>query len=374
MRGPPEPLTAKDLLRRFLAPAIFVALVFSVYFRATADETPVAPSVGASGTAPPVERDVVQLEGRTMGTTFLVKVVGTLDGPAQQAIAAAVEAELAQVDLQMSTWRDDSELSRFNRHAGTTPFGVSPQVRAILLETVRVFEATEGAFDPTVGPLVRAWGFGGGDAPAAPLSDADIAAFRAHVGLGKVRIDREENTLAKSDPALELDLSAIAKGWGVDRVHRAVGALGHTDLMVEIGGEVRVSGRNARGERWRVGVERPDADRGTIHQVVELEDEAMATSGDYRNYIERDGARWSHTIDPRTGRPITHALASVTVLARDCTAADAWATALNVLGPEAGLAAADAHGLRALFLVRRGDGFASVRSAALEASDRLATP
>lgn len=373
MRGPPEPLTAKDLLRRFLAPAIFVALIFSVYFRATEEpEEPAAePAVDA---APDAEQDVVLLEGRTMGTSFSVKVVGDLSPEAQQALAQAVQAELDQVNAQMSTWREDSELSRFNRHGDATPFPVSPQTRAVVVEAARVWGATGGAFDPTVGPLVRAWGFGGGDAPAAPLDDARIAALQAHLGLDKVTVDREENTLAKVDPAVELDLSAIAKGWGVDRVHQAVVGLGHGDVMVEIGGEVRVSGRNARGERWRLGIERPDSGRGVVHQVVSLEGDAMATSGDYRNYVERDGERWSHTIDPRTGRPIKHGLASVTVLAEDCTTADAWATALNVLGPEEGPAVADAQGLKAYFLVRSGDGFEPRLSAALAASDRLPTP
>jgi thiamine biosynthesis lipoprotein len=371
MRGPPEPLTAKDLLRRFLAPAIFVALIFSVYFRATDDPTPATEDAAA---AAPAERDVVLLEGRTMGTTFSVKVVGELSAEQQRALAAAVQGELDTVNAQMSTWREDSELSRFNQHAATTPFDVSPETRAVVVEAARVWGATGGAFDPTVGPLVRAWGFGGGDAPAAPLDDAAIAELRAHLGLDKVAVDREEGTLTKSDPAVELDLSAIAKGWGVDRVHKAVTALGHEDVMVEIGGEVRVSGRSARGERWRLGIERPDSGRGVVHQVVALEGEAMATSGDYRNYVERDGQRWSHTIDPRTGRPITHGLASVTVIADDCTTADAWATALNVLGPDEGPAVADAQGLKAYFLVRAGDGFEPRLSAALAESDRLAGP
>ena len=383
MRGPPEPLTAKDLLRRFLAPAIFVALIFSVYFRAKTDNAG-ADVVGSGAAdaepdarqapAPPPERDVVVLEGSTMGTTFSVQVVGELDSDAQAALASAVQVELAKVDEQMSTWRDDSELSRFNRHAETTPFAVSPETRAVVVDAVRVFGATDGAFDPTVGPLVQAWGFGGGVTPGAPLTEQEVAPLLSHVGLGKIRVDREENTLTKSDPDVELDLSAIAKGWGVDRVHRAVRALGHTDTMVEIGGEVRVSGRNARGARWRLGIERPDAERGTVQQVVHLDDDSIATSGDYRNYVERGGERWSHTIDPRTGRPIEHGLASVTVIADHCTTADAWATALNVLGPEAGLVAADAQGLKALFLIRSGAGFTVVRSAALDASDRLTGP
>lgn len=373
MRGPPEPLTAKDLLRRFLAPAVFVALVFSVYFRTTdAPEPPLAQEdAGASGAA--VEEDVLLLEGETMGTRFSVKVVGSVEADAQQAILDAVQTELARVDEQMSTWRDDSELSRFNRHQDGTPFTVSPETRAVVEAAAAIWKASDGAFDPTVGPLVRAWGFGGGDRPESVLDDSEIEALLAHAGMQRIAVGPDV-ALTKTDAATELDLSAIAKGWGVDRVHGAVTALGHRDVMVEIGGEVRVSGRNARGERWRLGVERPDAQRGTVQQVVLLDDEAMATSGDYRNYVERDGTRWSHTIDPRTGRPITHGLASVTVLAADCMTADAWATALNVLGPEVGLAVADAEGLKAYFLVRTGDGFEPRRSAALAASDRLPVP
>lgn len=370
MRGPPEPITARDLLRRFLAPAVFVALVFSVYFRAT---EPAAPTRDGLEAVAPTERDVVLLEGRTMGTTFSVKVVGSLDAAAQQAVLEAVQGQLATVDAQMSTWRDDSELSRFNRHTEDTPFAVSPETRSVVESAAQVWRATDGAFDPTVGPLVRAWGFGGGAAPDAGLDDGTVQGLLDHTGMDRVTVGPGD-VLGKSDPVTELDLSAIAKGWGVDEVHRAVTGLGHEDVMVEIGGEVRVSGRNARGERWRVGVERPDADRGAVQQVVVLDGDAMATSGDYRNYVERDGERWSHTIDPRTGRPITHGLASVTVLASTCTEADAWATALNVLGPEQGLALADARGLKAYFLVRSGGGFRAVQSAALAASDQLPEP
>lgn len=376
MRGPPEPLTARDLLRRFLAPAIFVALVFSVYFRAQdgAGDGGSAPSIeGVPDTEPsPVrERDVVLLEGRTMGTTFSVKVVGSLDAAAQQALAEAVDAELELVISQMSTWISDSELSRFNAHASTAPFMVSPATSTVVDRAARVFSTTGGAFDPTVGPLVRAWGFGGGQAPAAALAADEIDSLREHMGMHQVTVDLTASAITKQDPAIELDLSAIAKGWGVDRVHAAVVGLGHPDVMVEVGGEVKVSGRNARGTRWRLGIERPDASRGVIQQVVELDGDAMATSGDYRNYVERDGQRWSHTIDPRTGRPITHELASVTVLADDCTTADAWATALNVLGPEDGPEMADAQGIKAYFIIRSPAGFAPLESAAMAASDRL---
>ncbi|MEC8423525.1 MAG: FAD:protein FMN transferase [Myxococcota bacterium] len=376
MRGPPEPLTARDLLRRFLAPAVFVALVFSVYFRAQdgpADGESATRADGVRETvrSPGHERDVVLLEGGTMGTTFSVKVVGTLDAAAQQALAETVDAELEQVISQMSTWIPDSELSRFNAHASTTPFPVSSATSTVVDQAAQVFAMTEGAFDPTVGPLVRAWGFGGGQAPAAALSADEIDSLRAHMGMHQVEVDLAASVITKQDPAVELDLSAIAKGWGVDRVHAAVVGLGHEDVMVEIGGEVRVSGRNARGARWRLGIERPDASRGVIHQVVQLDGDAMATSGDYRNYVERDGQRWSHTIDPRTGRPITHGLASVTVLADDCTTADAWATALNVLGPKDGPEIADSKGIKAYFIIRDADGFTPLQSAAMAASDRL---
>ncbi len=238
------------------------------------------------------------------------------------------------VDTAMSTYQDDSELSRFNRH-GTEPFEVSDSMIEVVSEAQRIAELSSGAFDITVGPLVDAWGFGpdpGGDPP-----DADtIAVLLADNGFRRLDVDPEQRTLQKENAAIRCDLSAIAKGYAVDRVALGLTDLGLVDFMVEIGGEVRAVGRNAVGEAWRIGIERPEAGSRGMWSAVALADAAMATSGDYRNYYEKDGVRISHTIDPRTGRPVTHRLASVRVIHPSCMTADALATAISVLGPEEG--------------------------------------
>jgi thiamine biosynthesis lipoprotein len=291
------------------------------------------------------------LEGRAMGTVFSVKVVPPrgLD-LTESGVASAVGAAIAAVDQRMSTYREDSELSRFNRH-GLGPFAASPELVEVMAEAQRVSALSDGAFDITVGPLVDAWGFGPKPTAASPSED-EIARLLSATGFGRLSVDAATGSLRKSLAELRCDLSAIAKGYAVDRVAEALAGLGVTGHMVEIGGEVRAAGRTADGGIWRIGIERPQQGRGDIWKVVELADAALATSGEYRNYYERDGVRISHTIDPRTGRPITHTLASVTVIHPICMTADALATALNVLGPEAGPDLAAREGIAALFLIR----------------------
>jgi FAD:protein FMN transferase len=222
----------------------------------------------------------------------------------------------------------------------------------VLKLALRVSEETGGAFDPTVAPLVRAWGFGA-DASEAPPTDEERAALVERVGWRRLRL--EGGGLAKTAPGLEIDLSAIAKGYAVDRVFDAVPgyALG---VMVDVGGEIRVGGTNRRGRPWRLAIESPTAERRGIQRILEVTDTAIATSGDYRNFYERDGRRYSHTIDPATGAPVTHRGASVSVLHEECALADAYATALLVMGPERGLAWARERNLPILYLVYDGEG------------------
>lgn len=290
--------------------------------------------------------------GDIFGTTYAVKVVGgELSGPA---LDTAVREALEAVDDTMSTYDPESDLSRFNAAPLGTSVSMDPLVFEVLALSAKVVEESDGAFDPTVGPLVRAWGFGPDEATAkAP----DVAALRDQVGWDKLEIDADGHTLTKAHAGQELDLSAVAKGYAVDRVAMALEAAGSERYMVEVGGEVRAAGLSPQGRPWRIGIERPDPSTRALHAAVELRDRAMATSGDYRNYREVEGRRVSHTIDPRTGRPIEHGLASVTVLADTCAEADAWATALNVLGPDAGLATARRVGLDAYLIVRSGSGF-----------------
>lgn len=300
------------------------------------------------------EPGALVVSGRTMGTLFTVTVPGagsTDEGP----VATAVQAELELVDARMSTYRDDSELSRFNRHGSPSPFPLSEETHAVVAAAQAVSRLTGGAFDITVGPLVDAWGFG----PARrsnPPSEAELERLRAHTGWRKLQLGESATTLAKEVQHLQCDLSAIAKGYAVDRVADALEGLGFTDYLVEVGGEVRAGGLNAEHERWRVGVERPDESGRLVQRVVEISNIAVATSGDYRNYRETDGARLSHLIDPRTGRPASTRVASATVLDASAMRADALATAMLVLGEAKGLELAAREGLEVLLLIRRPDG------------------
>lgn len=294
---------------------------------------------------------LTHLSGQTMGTTWAVKVVGLPCAPeeAQRAVSQALEG----VDLAMSTWKRESELSSLNRHQGPTPFPLSAATREVLALALQVSELSGGAFDVTVAPLVDAWGFGPPGAREPP-DPAALARLREAVGYRQLNLS--DAGVSKAQEQVQVDLSAIAKGYGVDRAAQALETLGARRYLVEVGGELRARGLNLEGVPWQVGVERPDPSGRFVQRVVPLLDAALATSGDYRNFFERGGRRFSHTIDPRTGRPIAHALASVTVVADTCARADALATALNVLGPEEGLALARREHLSAWFLSRLADG------------------
>jgi thiamine biosynthesis lipoprotein len=309
--------------------------------------------------------DRALLRGPTMGTDFTIVLPGPSaerDRAELERLQAQIDAELRAVNDEMSTYLVNSELSRFNR----APVGKPVEVSAHLLEVVRlaklVSEQSSGTFDVTVGPLVDEWGFGPGDRNERTEPTPErIAELQALVGDAKLEIDLTAGTLRKLVPGLRVDLSAIAKGHGCDRVATVIEAAGHHDYMVEIGGELRLRGAGPSGEGWAVAIERPTGDVAgvrAVHAILEITDVAVATSGDYRNYWSKGATRYSHTIDPRTGRPITHALASVTVVHPESAAlADAWATAFDVLGPDEGLALANRLDLAAYFLVRSDAGF-----------------
>jgi len=316
----------------------------------------------------PAEAQIEEFSGSTMGTLYSVKLAAPpLSSELRTRITEAIERELEFVDSRMSTWRGDSELSRFNQSKSTEPFPISPETFEVFRVAEEVSEASGGAFDVTVGPLVAAWGFGATDHLPEPPAPEELAALEGLIGHDGLHLEADPPSIAKRHPGMRCDLSAIAKGYAVDRVADALEDLGQTDYLVEIGGELRASGRKRDGTPWRVGIERPDTAERTSQLVLDLDDIGLATSGDYRNYYEADGVRISHTIDPRVRHPITHNLASVSVLHESTTRADALATALNVLGPEEGLSWATEHGLAAFFLVREAPG--RFRSAATPAFD-----
>lgn len=317
----------------------------------------------------PSHTDVVELTGTALGTTWFVKVVAPgLAIDERDEMLAAVYEQLDAVDRRMSTWDPDSELSKFNRSKSTAPFPVSKPTLEVFGIAREVSERTGGAFDVTVGPLVRAWGFGADAEPLETTPDeGKIARLRDHVGYRSLSVDPVAGTLRKEHVATEADLSAIAKGYAVDRIADALEGLGWRNVLVEVGGELGARGTRSDGGPWRVAVERPDTSGRSIFAIVELRNTGMATSGDYRSYILRDGVRLSHLIDPRSMRPIHHALASVSVIDPNTARADALATGLSVLGPEAGPALAEREEIAAYFIVREpGDklrGFASKRFA-----------
>jgi len=234
--------------------------------------------------------------------------------------------------------------------------------------------ATGGAFDITVRPLVRAWGFGAGAnrESAAPGED-ELARLRGSVGYDKLELHPSPPSLRKRAPGVEIDLDGVAPGWAVDRIAARFEALGIHDYIIELGGEVLARGLNPAGRRWRVAIETPRAGERQAYAVIELDGVGVSTSGDYRDYREVEGRRISHTIDPRSGTPVAHGLASVTVVHESVAAADAWATALMVLGPEDGMALARREHLAALFIQRRAQEGAFVESATPE-FDRLRLP
>ena len=295
----------------------------------------------------------VVLSGGTMGTTWTVKLAGEDLGPdVIREAGRVIGAALDDVVARMSTWEETSEISNFNALESRKPFQVSEPVIDVLSIAREINLRSSGAFDVTIGPLVEAWGFGSAAPLEEELSEGRIRALLRRVGPSVLEIDADKKTLRKTHPLAKLDVSAIAKGYGVDRVAAALESLGHTDYLVEVGGELKASGRRRDGELWRVAIERPSEAIRLMQRVIVLEDQALATSGDYRNFYEIDGKRLSHTLDPRTGRPIHHGLASVSVVHYRATWADAWATALNVLGPYDGYALALDQGLTAHFIMR----------------------
>ncbi|MEM6979018.1 MAG: FAD:protein FMN transferase, partial [Planctomycetota bacterium] len=262
------------------------------------------------------------------------------------------------------------EISRFNASASTDWFPVSPETAQVVSFALEISETTGGAFDVTVGPLVNLWSFGPESRDRQlPSSDA-ISDAKRNVGYRHLHARLEPPAIRKDLPELEVDLSAIAKGHGVDRIVALLTSAGSSrapveDVFVEIGGEVRVTGSKGITQ-WKVGIQTPDSIAPSILAAVPLEDDAMATSGDYRNFFEVDGKRFSHTIDPITGSPVSHQLASATVIAPTCMAADAWATALTVLGPDRGRDLIAANNLNVLLVQRDDDDFTLTGTGLLE--------
>ncbi|WP_425478921.1 FAD:protein FMN transferase [Lysobacter antibioticus] len=304
-----------------------------------------------------------------MGTRWSVKLIARAS--ALPMLERGIQARLDQVVAQMSTWEAGSDLSRYNRSAAGSVQTLPAEFAEVMAAALALADDSDGAYDPTVGPLVDLWGFGPAGARAYAPDARTIADAQTRVGWRRLRFDAAARTLEQPGGAY-VDLSSIAKGYGVDRVADYLLEQGIADCLVEVGGELRGHGRKPDATPWRVAVERPGGSEDEAAAVIALDGLAIATSGDYRRFFDADGRRYSHTLDPRSGRPIAHALASVTVLHAQCMQADALATALTVLGAQAGMAYANRHGLAALFVLREGEGFVTRTTPAFVARQRSA--
>jgi thiamine biosynthesis lipoprotein len=295
-----------------------------------------------------------------MGTTYSVTVASQPQAVRREAIQSVIDDVLDDVNRTLSTYDPHSEISRLNANATTEPVVVSPSLRAVAALASEVSAATGGAFDITVGPLVQAWGFGvASPAPESVPDPGVIDKLRAEVGFDRLELGADGRSLRKALPGLQLDVNGIAPGYAVDLIAERFDALGVHDYLIELGGEVRARGISPAGRPWRVAVEVPLSGERKPYALVELDGLAVSTSGDYRDFRELDGRRFSHTIDPHAGAPVANGLASVSVVHRSAAFADAYSTALMVLGPDAGMALAGRLGLAALFIERdeNGQGF-----------------
>ena len=293
-----------------------------------------------------------------MGTGYEAKIVSTVAMSEEQylEIKNGIDSLLGVINQQMSIYIDSSEISRFNCYEKTDWFPVSTETAEVIKQSLKVSEKSDGAFEITVGPLVNLWGFGPEKRNAnMPNTDSVIQVMRSTV-YRKISARLSPASVKKKAPDVYCDLAAIAKGHGVDRIAEYLEFNGIPDYLVEIGGEIRARGRNQRDSVWQTGIATPENESG-IQIVVPLSNASMATSGDYRLYFERKGIRYSHIINPRTGKPITHKLASVTVIHTSCAYADAMATAIIVLGPEDGYNFALRENLPVFLIIREKDYF-----------------
>lgn len=305
------------------------------------------------------EEKIWEISGPAFGTGYHINVVLTEDPERLEALSRGITAILESVDGSMSTWREDSELSRFNQAVDQSLwFPVSDSLYAVLTTAQAVSSLSDGAFDVTIGPVVNLWGFGPEARPETVPDRESLALALANTGYENLQL-REAPRALRATSRQYVDLSAIAKGYAVDVVATYLEDEGVEAFLVEIGGEIRTAGRKPGGDLWRLAVEEPVPDQRQVHRVLALEAGAMATSGDYRNYYESQGQRYSHTIDPETGKPVTHNLASVTVIAPTAMEADAWATTFSVMGYEESRELALQQDLAAYFILRKEDGFES---------------
>jgi thiamine biosynthesis lipoprotein len=311
----------------------------------------------------PLKKQEIYISGPTMGTTYNVKFIPT-DGVDEQKLKQQIDQTLVGINQLMSTYIKDSELSRFNQWNSIEPFPMSAQTIDVLKEAKRLGVMSAGLLDVTVGPLVNLWGFGPQSRPEKIPTKELINTTRQQVGLDKLTIGA--TWASKTQPDLYVDLSTIAKGYAVDQLAELLLTLNISNFLVEIGGEIRLAGIKTSGEPWKIAIEKPKTKQRSIQSIISVGDNAIATSGDYRNYYEQDGVRYSHLINPATGYPIIHNLVSVTVVHKSSMTADGLATALNVMGKEKALELAETYGIAVLLITKEKDSFTEYTSSKFE--------
>ncbi|MCI7354210.1 MAG: FAD:protein FMN transferase [[Actinobacillus] rossii] len=316
--------------------------------------------------------EIVSFVGKTMGTTYHIKYIDDGDLSLDKEKAhAQIEMVLKDVNAKMSTYDQNSELSRFNQFTEINqPVEISSDLAKVIGEAIRLNKVTEGALDVTVGPVVNLWGFGPEKRPERKPTAEQLAERQAWVGIDKLKLSQNAGKffLEKTVSQLYVDLSSIAKGFGVDLVAESIEKIGAKNYMVEIGGEIRAKGKNTEGKDWQIAIEKPSFDGArSVEEVIGLKDLAMATSGNYRIYFEENGKRFAHEIDPKTGQPIQHHLASITVLHPSTMTADGLSTGLFVLGEDKALEIAEKEQLPVFLIIKTDNGFETKMSSEFSA-------
>lgn len=282
-----------------------------------------------------------ELKGEVFGSYFIIKYRGNL---APEIFRTELAAFFKDFNTEFNTYQKDSVISQFNELGKNTRLKVSPRFIEMLKLAQRFYNDTEGAFDPTLSPVIRLWGFGGGEKAKSP-SETEIKAALSKIGFSSIKWSEEALEVWKEKDALTLDVNAFAPGWAADLIGDLFSQHGIGHFMVDISGEILVRGERGPGSPWIMGIEKPALEQGEgVQLAFKLKSGAIATSGNYRQFYTEDGKRFSHILDPKTGRPVTHTIASASVIAKSCAEADAWSTAMMVLGKE-GIPAAEAQGI-----------------------------
>jgi thiamine biosynthesis lipoprotein len=306
---------------------------------------------------------LLTLNGFTMGTSYTVKINEPRSKFDPLQIKKSIDTLLDDLNAKMSTYLPDSELSRINQSRSTEWLNISDDLYEVIKQAVNIYNLSEGAFDITIGPLVNLWGFGPDKKPASVPDDRQIQILLNTMGTNKIHLNDFPKAIKKEDIDVYIDLSGIAKGYAVDRIADLLQyQFSINNFMIEIGGEIRAKGINPDKQSWRIGIEKPVGQQRSVERIINLDNTGMATSGDYRNYFVDNGIHYSHFIDPRTGKPVTHPLVSVTVLHSESMIADAWATALQVLGHEKGINLVNKFNLPVFFIIKTHDGYDEVMS------------